>query len=433
MAKKSEIPNIEITPAGETPEDQQALLENVETSPGFALLAWMLVDLIKRESFTSVLDFSQQQVTLRYQIDAVWHSGQPMDRESGDQLLAALKKIAGMDWKERRARQEGEFGTLYKKVRQKFRIVSQGIKTGERVVIHVNWKRPIKETVEELGMRPRMIAQLAEILNNPETGMVLVTAVPGDGYTSAWRGVLSLCDRLTRDYYVIEEKNEVEPEVININSVEFDREAGQTTMSPIEQLLLKQPDVLAFNDLPDADTINSVVDLSVRQDMPMFVRSPGKSCLDSVLRLMALKPKVEPLLNRLETIVSMRVVRMLCERCRVAYPPHPQMLQKLGLPPGRISELYKPFVWQPGMVDENEKEIAPCPACHGIGYKGRTGLFESLLLNDNLRKSIMQTPHLGKLVAAAQAGGHITQQQEGFVLVARGVTSLEELQRVLKS
>ncbi len=432
MANEDYIPPIEFTPAGATPDEQASTLKIVEPSPGYPAVARLIAEAIQRESFTTVLDYTAQQVTLRFQIDGLWHAGAPQDREAGDFMLATLKKIAGLDYRERRARQEGNFTTLFQKIKQKVRVVSQGIKTGERVAIYLDWKRPVIETAEQLGMRATMIKQLSQILENPQTGLILVSAFPGEGYTAAWRGVLSVCDRLTRDYYVIEEAQEVEAEVINVNSVPFDRSKGQNAMTPITQLLLKQPDVLAFNELPDATTINSIVELSVNKKLPIFVRAPGKHALDAVLRLLALKPNVAEFVQRLDAVVSMRLVRKLCEKCRISFVPHPSLLQKLGLPPGRIGELFKPNVFKPGTLNDKEEEIQPCTKCHGIGYKGRTGIFEMLMLNDQLRQALLQTPRLDKLMAIAQASRHISLQQEGIVLVARGLTSIEELQRVLK-
>jgi len=123
----------------------------------------------------------------------------------------------------------------------------------------------------------------------------------------------------------------------------------------------------------------------------------------------------------------------LCDECKIGFQPHPQMVQKLGLPPGRVAELFKPMIYQPGMVDEDEIEIEPCAKCSGIGYRGRTGLFELLVINDEIRKALVSNPKLGNLSAIAKRHGHISLQMEGIVMVAAGRTSIEELQRVLKS
>ena len=434
MAKDDDyIPPIQITPAGETSEEQDAMLEVVKPSPGFPAAARLLAEAIEKQAVTTVLDYTPQQVSLRFLIDGLWHSGAPMDRETGDYMLATLKKIAGLEYRERRARQQGKFTTLFQKKKQQIRLVSQGIKTGERVAIYLDWKKPPLETVEQLGMRASMVTQLSAILENRKGGMVLVSALPGEGYTSAWRGVLETCDRLTRDYFVIEEKNEVEPEVINIYSIEFDRSKGENAMTPIPQLLLKQPDVLAFNELPDVQTINAIVKLSINKAMPVFVRAPGKHTFDALLRLLVMKPNVERLAERLDAVVSMRLIRKLCDKCKIGFQPHPALLQKLKIPPGRIAKMYKPFIFRQGMLDEKEQEIEPCRNCHGIGYKGRTGIFELLKMNDELRQALLQAPRMDRLMAIAQRHGHISLQQEGIVMAAQGLTLIEELQRVLKA
>ena len=424
---------IEFTAAGATPEEQKTNLKIVKPSPGFEPASELMKEAIIKDSDVTVLDFSAQQVSVRFQIDGIWHAGIPMDRETGDYMLATLKQLAGLDYRERRARQEGNFGTLFLKQRQKFRLVSQGIQTGERIALYLDYKRSPLDNAEQLGMRPSMIKQLSGILENPDLGNLLVSAVPGQGYTTAWRGILDTCDRLTRDYYVLEEKGKNEPEVINIYPIEFDSAKGEDAMSPIPQLLLKEPDVLAFPELPDGKLIDQIIELSASKEIPVFTRIPGKHCVDALLRVLVLKPDVQSFANRTTAVIAMRLIRRLCDNCKVAFQPHPTLLQKLGLPPGRVAQLYKPFVYQPGMVDENQVEIQPCTECSGIGYRGRTGIFELLIMNDELRQALVKTPRIDQLSAIAKRHGHVSMQMEGIVLVASGKTSLEELQRVLKA
>ena len=197
-------PPIEFFAAGETPEEQAENLKMVEPSPGFDPASELCAEAIIKDATVTVLDYTTQQVGLRFQIDGLWHAGAPMDRETGDYMLATLKQLAGLDYRERRARQSGKFGSMYLKQKQKFKLVSQGIKTGERVALYLDYKRPPLDTVEQLGMRASMIPQLHGIVNDTETGIVVTTAVPGEGFTNVWRGALDTCDRLTRDYYTIE-------------------------------------------------------------------------------------------------------------------------------------------------------------------------------------------------------------------------------------
>jgi len=122
----------------------------------------------------------------------------------------------------------------------------------------------------------------------------------------------------------------------------------------------------------------------------------------------------------------------LCERCRIEYKPRPELLEKLGLPAGRVGILYRPFVWKPGAVDENEQEIEACEHCSGIGYRGRTGLFEMLEVNDEFRQTLATKPSMKTLQKIAQDNGHLSLMKEGAILIAKGTTSVDELQRILK-
>jgi len=121
-------------------------------------------------------------------------------------------------------------------------------------------------------------------------------------------------------------------------------------------------------------------------------------------------------------VLSQRLIRKLCENCREAYAPTPQVLKQLGIPEGRIETLYRP--------PQQREEV--CPECGGVGYKGRTGLFELLVVGDTLRQVLGSKPKLDLLRQAARKDGMRGLQEEGILLVAKGITSLPELMRVLK-
>ena len=120
---------------------------------------------------------------------------------------------------------------------------------------------------------------------------------------------MNACDRLVRDYYVIEEASNVEPEIINVKSITYDGEAGETAMTPIPGLLLKEPDVLAFTDLPDGKMIDNMMNLARDHELPVFTRIPGKGAIDATLRMMVQKPDRKKFTKLLSGVVCMRLVR----------------------------------------------------------------------------------------------------------------------------
>jgi len=168
------------------------------------------------------------------------------------------------------------------------------------------------------------------------------------------------------------------------------------------------------------------------EDRLGIVSTRAKDSADTIVRLLALKVPPESLSNTLRGVVYARLIRKLCEQCRQAVQPTPEMLQRLGIPAGRVQVLYQEK--QPLQPGEQRKRGEPeiCPACKGLGYNGRTAIFEVLIVDDKIKQAILKAPNVETLKKLARAGGNRSLQEEGILLVAQGTTSVAELQRVLK-
>ncbi len=211
------IPPIKFFAGGRTEEIQTANLDAVLPSPGFPTMALILADAMVKRCDVLVFDFTVKDVGVRYNIDGFWHTLPTLDRETGDFMLASMKRLADLDINERRARQEGKFAAEFLRKRFPCRFVSQGVKTGERVAIYIERRRPPTETLEECGMRPALIEKVKMLLGQTH-GLLLVSGLPGDGFTTAWRATLNAADRFMRDFFVVEDTDHKEPEVINVTS-----------------------------------------------------------------------------------------------------------------------------------------------------------------------------------------------------------------------
>jgi type II secretory ATPase GspE/PulE/Tfp pilus assembly ATPase PilB-like protein len=148
----------------------------------------------------------------------------------------------------------------------------------------------------------------------------------------------------------------------------------------------------------------------------------AKDSAEALLRVLALGVPPAEFARGISAVFSQRLVRKLCEACKEAYAPAPQILKQLGIPEGRIQAFHRP--------PQQPEEV--CKECSGIGYKGRTAIFELLLVGDTVRKVLSTSPKLELLRKAARKDGMRSLQEEGILLVAKGVTSLPELMRVLK-
>ncbi len=434
MAKKKnyvELPAIELTGFGAVPEIQAENVERAQACEGYPSMCMMLVDVILRRADVVVFDYSSQMAAIKYQIDGLWHPMTAMDRESADAMLEAIKALGGGRPEERRVRQDMSFQVLYSAKKYKFRALSQGMKTGERVALYVDFKRPALESLADLGMREGMIKDLVTLMNTNKS-LIVSSALKGEGTTSLWRAMLLASDLFTRDAYIIEDKSSNEPEVINVTRVTFDAAAGENAFSPMRGILLKEPHVIAFSDLTSGSLLNQFDDLIEKYSMQIFTRMAAKNVVESLVSIMALKPDLKKLAQNLSVILAMRVVRKLCTNCRQEFPPSEQMLKALGIPPGRVKKLYRSYLFRPGQMDEKGKEIPPCPVCYGTGFFGRTGLFECLKVDSGLRKLIAAGAGAQQIQKALGESQHVSMREEAVLLIAKGVTSTDEIQRIMK-
>jgi type II secretory ATPase GspE/PulE/Tfp pilus assembly ATPase PilB-like protein len=299
-------------------------------------------------------------------------------------------------------------------------LTSQGTQTGERGILQFEIKKTRFATLDEIGMRPKMQEQLREVMGQAG-GIILFSAIPAGGLRSTMNVVLRSADRFVREFAAVEdESNRYEP-VENLPVTTYKSSEGQTPATVLPNLFHMEPQVAVVRDLVNAETVEMLI-AEVTNPRLILSTVRAKDCIDAVYRVLALGVPAADFAPALNGVLCQRLIRKLCETCKEAYAPTPQVLTQLGIPPGRVQALYRP-PQQPGDV---------CPECGGVGYVGRSAVFEMLVMNDALRQTLAANPKPDVFRQAVQKSGVRTIQDEGIVLVAKGVTSLQELMRVLK-
>ncbi len=430
-----QLPPVEVTAGGETEDLRVANLQAAQAIPGFADVILLIADAIVKRAEQVMLDFTQQSVGMKYQIDGFWHDLPPRDRQSGDAMLASLKCLANCDPRERRARQSGNFKVRFLKVKGGCAVTSQGVKTGERAILDFECNRQPLERLEELGMREAMRTRFKELSDASQGGILIVSAPPKGGLTTSWTACLNECDRFMRDFACLQSAQYSDPEILNVAPNVYDPAAGKPYKLTLDKLILRQPEVLVVPELDNTEIANSLVDQAADHGRLVITRIHAKSADEALLRFLMLKPDAEKFAKSMLGVLNARPTRMLCDNCKQPYKPSPQMLQRMGLPPGRIDVFYRPWTPPPDPpLDKNGKPIPIpiCPNCQGLGYCGRTGIFEFLTMDDQIRAALKGKPNLQTLRTIVKRSGHHTLQDQGILLVCQGITSLEELQRVMK-
>jgi len=426
---------IDFTPAGANAAERQSNLIRSRQSEAYLEFKELLKMTQFKRAEQILMDFTREQVNSRILVDGTWHPLEPMDRPSGDALLASLKHMAGLNPAERRARQEGNFAWKSELGKAAVTVTSQGVPTGERV--QVKFLISAKETLQfpQLGMFPDMVAQIKTSLDQP--GSTIISAPPGSGLTSSWQGALVTADRLTRDCVAVITEDETETVLENIVIHRYDESvASKKQFDVLKAMLLTQPDMLAIPKVENKEVMDLLTQQVVAQDRSLVLRMPAKSATEALLRTYALAGNREQFLAAMNNVTCQRLIRRLCTTCRTEVRVQPKIIQQLGGNPKTQTTIFNPWKLPPPeqRVDERGKEIEfpPCETCGGIGYIGRIAVFEMLTLNDQLREFIKKNPNVTAIEQAAVKLGKLSLANQTYKLVLLGVTSLAEAQRVLK-
>jgi general secretion pathway protein E len=390
----------------------------VESSRGYSAAKELVYDAILRRSTDIHLEPKEEELSVRLRIDGVMYPAEPFDRPTGDAIINIFKVLSAMDITERRKPQDGSFRAEMEGREIDFRVATQGTQVGEKMSLRILDQGGGVKTFADLGMRKQLLEQILQITHQPH-GMFLSCGPTGAGKSTTLYAALSEIDALENNIITIEDP--VEYRMSNVTQIEINTKAGQTFGGSLRSVLRQDPDVVMIGEIRDAETAKIACQAATTGHM-VFSTVHANDTITAVFRLIDLG--VEPFLlaSSLSAILGQRLVRKLCDDCKEAYAPSADLLQKVGLPADKVDKFYRP----------PKPSGAACPACGGLGYHGRTGVFELLVINDRIRDLMRENPNMSQIRAEARKAGMLYMREEGLRLVVKGTTSIEELLRVVK-
>lgn len=414
-----------IAQGGATDTVNSANLILARQLPGFLYARQLLADAIDRRSEAVHLVYTQESVAVHFVVDGFPHAAEPRDRVSGDSLLEVMKMISALNKAERRAKQQGTFGVDYAGAKRTVRLVSQGTQTGERVVVELDDGGMKNKRLPDLGMSEKLLEPLREVLDR-KNGLVILSSPPDGGLTTLLSGTLLSMDRFMRSFIAIEDAAVHKVDVENVIVKTYDTKQNETAAEVLARAVRDYPDVLVMADMVDGST-GAALCKEAGDDRMAITTIRAKEAPEALLRVLMLKVPAKTLTPVVSAVVNQRLIRKLCSKCKEPDPLSPQIAQQLRMPADTT------FYRTPQPPAPGEKAPPVCDECLGIGFRGRTAMFELLVITDPLREVLLSKQlNIDAVRQAARKSGLKTLQQSGIDLVVAGVTSYVELTRILK-
>ena len=349
--------------------------------------------------------------TIRLRVDGMMVLASEIPLDLLRRLLGMVKILCQIDTSQKSQVQDGHFSTMTKGQRVDFRVSLTPAVHGQKLVLRVLDTSNSPTRLHELGVLPWMYEKLRTMANR-DSGMVLACGPTGSGKTTTLYSCLREIDVETRNAITIEDP--VEYYLEGCTQIPIDHKQGNTFANILRSVLRQDPDVIFVGEIRDIETAQVAMQAAMTGHL-VYSTVHSRDSMGAIFRLLDLGVESYLVANAINLIVAQRLCRALCLNCRKAVRLTSQQLLKMGRAAEGMPSIFSPV---------------GCGKCLGTGYRGRRALLELLEFSDGVRDVVLKRPTISDLRNVLQQGHYITLQQFGFQLVAQGVTSFEEVERV---
>jgi len=390
--------------------DLDELKELSESNPVKKLLNLVLLQAIRDKASDVHFEPFENEYKMRYRIDGVLYEMIPPPKYIAAALSSRIKVMASLDIAERRLPQDGRISLTVQGNPVDLRVSVLPTMFGESVVLRVLDRSQVSFDLGKLGLRPDDQEVVRRLIRKPN-GIIIVTGPTGCGKTTTLYSALGeLNDVETK---IITTEDPIEYDIDGLIQVQIKPDIGLTFARCLRSILRQDPDIILVGEIRDLETAEIAAQASLTGHV-VFTTLHTNDAPSSIARLLDLG--VEPFLltATLEGIIGQRLVRRICENCKTPFQPNESQLSELQLTPEDVKG--KKFYYGRG-----------CEKCNNTGYRGRTGIFEIMTFNDEVRDLIMNQASTGVLRAAGQKAGMKLLRDTGLAAIYDGITTIDEV------
>ena len=412
-----------VAPAGTGPGVSQAtetdlarLRESASEAPVIRFVNSLISRAVEAGASDIHIEPFERRLRIRVRIDGVLKDEEPAAIDLAPAIISRLKIMSGLDIAERRLPQDGAVKMPVRGREVDFRIATAPVSFGECAVIRILDKSSVPLDMQALGFDAGTLSRIESLLRRPN-GIMLVTGPTGSGKTTTLYASLARLNSTERKILSVEDP--VEYRIPGVNQIQVKPEIGLTFASVLRSVLRHDPDVILVGEIRDAETARIAVQAALTGHTVLSTVHTN-SAAGALTRLMDMGIEEYLLTSTITGIVSQRLVRTLCKSCRA-----PAQMRAEGLEEFRsagVDTHMQPTVFVP----------TGCPACNTTGFRGRTVIAEILVPDENVRQLVLERAGASAIQSAAIARGMETLRRNGLRRVLEGVTTLEEVSRVVQ-
>jgi type IV pilus assembly protein PilB len=393
--------------------DTASLIAGAAEAPIIKLVNMILMQSLKDGASDIHIEPSEKDIVLRYRIDGILREGISPPKKAQGHILSRLKIISGMDIAERRKPQDGRIKIRMMGKDIDFRVSALPCIYGESVVLRLLDKSSVQLGLEQIGFKDDHRKIFEEIISKPN-GILLVTGPTGSGKTTTLYSALNELNQPDKKIITIEDP--VEYMLDGINQVQVHKTIGLDFAQGLRAMLRQSPDIIMVGEIRDFETAVIAVRAALTGHL-VFSTLHTNDAPSAITRLIDMGVNSYLIASSIQGIMAQRLIRTICKSCKETYDPPLDLLNEAGFP----TDLAAKSTFYRG---------SGCEKCNYTGYKGRSGIFEILVMDEELKNLVLQNVDTGELRKVARKNGMRTLREDGFKKVLAGVTTIVEIMRV---